>query len=97
MKIKLSQKLVDIQGTVLKEGDTEITLGKLACNALLTAYQGEENLAGDEKARRYKLALEIVKSDELDLPVEDVALIKQLIGKNPMPLVVGQAFEMLES
>jgi len=34
--------------------------------------------------------------EELDLTIEEIAKIKQLIGKGYGPLIVGQAWDMLE-
>ncbi len=100
MKINMAQVFYDIYGkelTELENGEEkETTLGKVVCASLLNAYAGEENLSGDEKAKRYKLAVSIVDQDEVDLSIDEVKLIKDLVGKSPFPTIVGQAFEMLE-
>lgn len=102
MIYKMSQQLKTIKGTPLKEqgedGElTPITLGAMACSSLLTHFKDETNLSGDEKAKRYKLCMRIVDQNEVDLSIEEIALVKKLIGKHPSALCVGQAFDMLES
>jgi len=101
MKIDMSQTLKTLEGKDLTEKDEDgkdkpITLGVIACSALLTPHQGEDNLSGEDKARRHKLAVRIVNAVHVDIVIDDVALLKKLIGKNPYPLYVGQAFEMLD-
>jgi len=66
--------------------------------ALLASYEDEKSLSGEEKASRYTLALAIHASVEpLDLKAEDVVLIKKLVAKGYGPLIVGQAWMLLES
>jgi len=85
----------DEEGRVI-EG--EIFTLKVACaNALLGVFQGEENLSGAEKAKRYHLAMRIHASDgKVDLSVDELKLLKDLMGKNPSSLIVGQAFDILD-
>ena len=60
-------------------------------------YPDEQNLDGREKVRRYRLATSIYSANcPLDLPAEDIAMCKQLIGKGFSTLVAGQAIPMLE-
>lgn len=74
--------------------DNEFTLGDVASDALFTPEQG---VVGEEAAKRGALAIEIVRSKEpLNLTVEQVALIKKRIGETKTPLVITQAWGMLE-
>lgn len=72
------------------------TLGWYARTALNATFPDETNLSGDDKAKRGGLAQSLVGATEVKLKVEDLALIKKLIGKAYGPLVVYQAWEMLE-
>lgn len=67
-----------------------MTLHSVCTNALLTQTRDEANLPGEEKVRRYKLALQISNEDVVDLAPKDVALIQELVGKLYAALVVGQ-------
>jgi hypothetical protein len=46
--------------------------------------------------RRFRLAEIVAKGGEREVKVEDVALIKTLIGKAFAPLVVGRAYDIVE-
>ena len=97
MRIDFTRPLFDFAGGVLKEGDKPLVLGVVAVNALMGVYPDEQNLEGSEKVRRYKLASSIYGADDpLDVPAEDIALCKKLIGRGFSTLVAGQAIPMLE-
>lgn len=50
-----------------------------------------------ERFESYLIAKRIKKgSGEIDLTVEELALIKKISGKNPNPLIVGRIWEMIE-
>ena len=98
MKIDFTQVLKTLDGTEMKvPGDKVFTLAMATTEALLASYEDEKSLSGEEKASRYTLALAIHASVEpLDLKVEDVALIKKLVAKGYGPLIVGQAWMLLD-
>ena len=81
------------------------TLGLVAKNAVLATYQDEPTLSGDEKAKRYALALKIQDAvgdkagmfhGQLDLKAGEIELLKKLIAKSYNPLVVGQTWKILD-
>ena len=93
MKINFNQPIKNIQGEEIKD----LTLKTVSVEALLATFPDEQSLSGEEKAKRYLLATRIYANpEELDLTIEEIAKIKQLIGKGYGPLVVGQAWEILE-
>jgi hypothetical protein len=98
VKIDFAQPIKGLDGVALKgEDGKELTLAATCTNAVLANFQDEANLSGDDKVKRYDLALAIHASTEpLDLKVEDVALAKKLVAKLFGPLVVGQAWRLLE-
>ena len=98
MNVDFSQQIKGLDGVVLKGEDSkELTLASVCTNAVLANFQDEANLSGEEKVKRYDLALGIYSTTEpLDLKSEDVALIKKSVAKLFGALVVGQAFKMLE-
>ena len=82
MKIDFERRILDFDGNVLRDNDKTLTLGFVAVNALMGVYPDEQNLEGGEKVRRYRLAINIQAANRpLDIPVEDIALLKKLIGK----------------
>lgn len=97
MKINFSTPLVDLYDTPLKLDDkTDLTLGTASCEALLSTYQGEDNLSGNEKADRWAIAISIKRANgPLEVTRENIDKLKELIGKRFPPIVVGQAFDLL--
>lgn len=98
MKINFATPLLDLYDTPLKlDEKTQLTLGTAACEALLSTYQGEDSLSGNEKADRWALAISIKRSTgPIELTAENITKLKELIGKRFPAMVVGQAFEILE-
>lgn len=99
MKIDFSVILMGIDENPMKRrlGSDEIaTLKDIAFDALLSIMEGDRS-SGEEKFRRYELAMKIKNEKDVDLPIEDVALIKKLIGSMYSPLVVGQAWKVLDA
>lgn len=103
--IDFTVELKQIDGTPFKdEKGTEIkgnTLGKICENALLATYSDERDTTGkelitpEEKYRRWQIAGKVHGKD-VNLPAEDLALLKKLVGKGYPPLVVGQAWTLLD-
>jgi hypothetical protein len=104
MKIDFNQELKTIEGSTLmrtkQEGNTITQLAatlKWAAVEALLASGGVDKLSGEEKARRYDLAVSIQQSDQaLDLGVEDVSFIKKLCDEHFAPLIVGQTRKLLD-
>lgn len=95
----------DLLSATPKEDGTpqSLTMREVCIEALLSTYPDEAQLTGQEKFARYKLArsLEENLATVEDTPLtqvssEDVVLLKGLIAKKYVPLVIGQAFEILE-
>lgn len=97
MTVDFSPMIKTLTGEVVRtETDAPLTLRLVAVNALLTERR-DEQVSAEDKVQRWKLACAIHGAATLPLPVEDIALIKRLIGVCYGPLVVGQAFELLEA
>jgi hypothetical protein len=98
MKIAVDKVLIGIDGKSVKDTEgKEPTLKHIAVEALLAVYRGEENLKGEEKLKRWLLATKIEMSNGLtEFTIEEVALIKELIGKAYGPLIVGPCWIALE-
>lgn len=109
MNIDFSAILYDLEGNPIKKDIEEVdpdgklvkpatiaTLGTLAVEALLAQFRDETSLSAIEKVRRFRLAESICNASSIDIPIEDIALIKQLIGKAYPPLLVGRAFQIIE-
>jgi hypothetical protein len=96
MKLDFGKVLLGLDGKPIRFNDRDATLGLIAVEALCAVYPGEENLAGTDKYKRAVLAEMAFKGNGEDVSAEDVALIKQLIGKAYAPLVVKKAYDIIE-
>ncbi len=82
--------------------EKEFTFKQICENALLVQVpdsrgQPVKSIDGNEKVRRYSLALQIHNAkSEIDLSVDDVKLLKDLIADMGSPLIVGQAWNILD-
>ena len=98
MNIDISKNFVDLEGNIIKAvTGKDATLKGVIIDALVANYEDEKNLSGEEKVKRWNLALELTKADnEIDISIENISMIKKLVGKAYGVLVVGQALNMLE-
>ena len=95
MKISFVQELKELNGTPICIGEKNLTLKDAACNVLSAAFN-DEQISGEEKAKRGLLAFRIYANQEIDLTIEELGLIKKLIGKGYGSIVVAQAWLYLE-
>ena len=101
MKINLNFAFVNLKGEPIPKGKdeedaTQLNLKAVCVSSLLGSYQ-DERIDGAEKLSRYRLAVKISNAiDEVELTVEEIALIKKLIAKMFSVLVTGQVWEYIE-
>jgi len=74
-----------------------LTLLSVGLNALGTQASNEQNMTGEEKMKRFELALHLKQASIADLDAEQITTLKKLIGERYAPLVSGQAWMMLEN
>lgn len=92
------QTIKDLEGNPVKDDkENVITLKSIAIGALMASYQDEQNLSGEEKFKRYNLALKINAGGPVEISAEDLSDLKKLIGKGFSVLAVGQAYGLLET
>lgn len=109
MNIDITQQLKDLDGTPMTTGkqmcpacgqvvgeDEPLTVRVVAVKSLTAIFRDEQGVAGDEKFKRYRLALRLTDEDEPDLKAEDVVLIKKVVGKMYGPVVVGRMWAILD-
>ena len=98
MKIDFNKKFTNFNGDVLKDSQSqkELSLKDVCVEALMVVDQKEE-IGGEEKVKRYNLALDIYNGKKENLSSEEIVLLKELIGRYFSTIVVGQALKMLEN
>jgi opacity protein-like surface antigen len=102
MAIDWDAKITSLDGSPIaddKGKPVELAVGAICVNALMSPSSDEPNMSGEEKIRRYGLALKIQTRDKSYVYTsEDIALIKKLVNKNyPSPLVVFHVWRELEA
>jgi len=106
--INLNYEFRRLDGEPITDGGSgkpgTLNLQSVVVQSLLTHNEQQERIDGNEKFKRYLLAMKVNAKNEVDdkgfnnfeLTSEEVTLIKNLVGKYWNPLIVGQAFEALE-
>jgi len=93
-KINFSLVLTKLEGDPLKDDKQEdLTLAGAAKQALLAL---DEKQTGEQKYEHYCLATKVANGGEVTLKSEEISTIKEVIGKYMYPIVVGQAWDLLE-
>ena len=93
-KVNFDVVLKTMGGKPLTENDGEnLTMARASRNALLVM---DEKATGDEKYKHYVLAMKIGEGGVVDLKSDEITTIKESIGTNMFPIVVGPAWDFLE-
>ena len=98
MRIEMNQKIMSVDGIKAlsnQETKCDLTLKDVCINAVLNPGKDDTE---KQKYEAYELFVKIrdCKTAELDLTTEEVVKIKKKIGLIYMPLIMGQAWEILE-
>jgi len=96
MKVKINQELKDVDGKAIQAGaKPRLLLQDVCINALLTPNQKDEEKQKWDKYELYKKVRDA--KAEVELLAEEISLIKKSIAIVNPPLIMGQAWEMLEN
>lgn len=97
MKIVITHAMKDVTGEDIKKPDGNIlTLKDVIITSVLSPVQGDDEKVKFDKYEIYKKVKDDHPEGDVELTVEEIALIKKCIGQWQPPLILGQAFEMLE-
>ena len=98
MKINVIQELKNYDDKVIKDQfDNTITPRSVFSNVLLQDTPNGAKIDGQEKYKRYKLTAKINCEDSPDFKVEEIAMLKQLVGDSCSALVVGVIWDVIEN
>ena len=98
MKIDILQKIKGVDGIkALPNLDTELdlTLKDVIIQALLSFARDEPEKEKFDSYRLYE-RLKVHSKNEINLTTEELAKIKKKIGSHYAPLIMGQAWDMIE-
>ena len=100
LAVDFSATITRLDGTVMTTSDTDKTPFTIAAaveNALLIDYRDEQNLSGEDKIKRWRLANKIAAHPvDPDLTPEEIVLIKKLVAKAYNPLVCGEVWKAVD-
>lgn len=97
MTIDFTQKLYGLDGTVLKDGENEVSLAIIVSNSLLAALPSDSNMSAKSKVDLFRLAQKInLNPASVELTSEEVSLVKDRVGASYAPLVVGLVWSILD-
>lgn len=97
MTIQFGKFLTGLDGAHLKENDNPITLGILACAALMFTYPQDAQLSAQSKLDRYALARRIYGAGALDVTEAECALLKNTLAQFCGVALLGAAVDAIES
>lgn len=98
-KLNVDVVIKGIDGKPIKERKTEskgeknLTFRVVARESLLVL---EDKMNGEDKYERFKIAGLIEKGGDVTLTAEQMAIVKEAIGKYQYPVVVGAAWDHIE-
>lgn len=94
MEVDFSKTITGLDGKELTDGGVIVDLKAVCRNALLSNYEQDRNVTGEEKYKRYEIAKKVI--GVAILSTEEVVKLKELVSRCYPPLVVGPVFDMLE-
>ena len=97
MKVNLNHVFKSLDGKPIKNENVDFTMRAACINCLTVNIKSEGRITGDEKIARAILAEEIHSAGlEIDLKKEEIKVLKGLIAILGSPLVVKQAWDVLD-
>jgi hypothetical protein len=97
----LNTVIKDLEGNPIKSGSRDLTMRAAIITALAFEEpdaQGRPTLTGEARFKRWYIANSIQGAfDEVEISIEDLNLVKELVGKAFFMAVVGPVWTMLES
>ena len=106
MKLDVTRQLTNLDGSPLVQPGTRcttcghvtdpepVTLRGVLTTSLLA--QSREQVPGEEKVKRYTLAIRIQQQDAPELALKELELVQRLVGEIQPTLTAGQVWAMLE-
>lgn len=97
-RINFTEVLQGLDGKPLAGADKDkpLTLGDVAVTALESPTEDDKAKTGEEKFKLDQLARKVYQNKSVTLTVEEIATIKERIGKIYGPLVVGATYPLLD-
>ena len=96
MKVDMTQTLLGVDGNPVHDETGEaVVLRALCINALMAVMEEDKNQSGEEKLKADELARRLYNEDMPDLTPEELAKLKERVGKMYGAVVVGPIYRIL--
>ena len=107
LKVDLNHVLLDLDGNPVpditkkaiivdnKQVLPDLTLRSLFCGVLVS-QKPDDVISGEEKAKRYNMAITMYPKDIVELDLDEATLLRDLVAEGYTPLVVGQVWNILD-
>lgn len=95
MRLDHSEEVLNLDGTPIRQGETNLTFKSLAIHALGTENP-DEKLGAEKKARCWQTTQKFCKGKKVTLTVEEGALIKERAAVTLGTLVYGRLCDWIE-
>ena len=92
----IDTKILNLDGTPALNGQKEASMKDLIIDCLMDGSLLDQGASGEDKLKNYLLAVRCKDGGEVDLSIEDLALLKKLVGKKYAPLAVGQFYQFCD-
>lgn len=97
MKINVTQVFKGFEKDIMYLDEAEQKPRTLQFTIIEAVLTPKEKDTPQQKMDKYRIFQKIEKANkEIELTAEEITMIKQLIGESKPPLIVGQAWDMLE-
>lgn len=95
MTINWMQEITDFEDKPINvEDNVQLTLGRAAIIALTVQTQADQEMSGEDRFKLGRIASKI--ADNKDLAVDELATVKERIGKFYVPTVVYKTWNMID-
>lgn len=95
MRINVTETIKDFDGQPILENDKPIEFRQVFATAL-NALVGDEQPLAEEKAKRFAVGVKLYQGKEINITVDEAAVIKERVGKVYNPIFYGRTCELLD-
>lgn len=96
MKLNLNTTLIGLNGSPIKDGDKDATLGVIAARALATPLERDKGSQPESVITRWRLAMKLqIGAPDTELSPEQVTEVRSRIAEVFALEVAGPALELL--
>lgn len=97
MKYRISGAIKGSDKKPIKNEDGTLFTYAQAISTSLLAQPKDDNSTPDDKYKRYKIAMKCMDADSVDLTMDEIKIVKDLVGKVYTTYTIGKVYDFLET